>query len=108
MIARGSPAVSLLASHFGIASSRLRDVLVPRLGGRGDLGSYSLVTLVAFAGRVAAYRRAPLDAGTVVLDEKGRTYPLEWVSLREPQFQRPVRRHCRRPSALRAGEIGWW
>jgi hypothetical protein len=49
MIALGSAAVFLLASHSGIASSRLRDVLVRRLGGRGYLGSYSL-TLVAFAG----------------------------------------------------------
>jgi uncharacterized membrane protein len=173
MIALVSAAVSLLGSHFRIASSRLRDVLVRRLGGHGDLGLYSLVTLVAFAVLVAAYGRAPLDvvwmardalklalapimvpafvlavvglttpnptivgaerlfdrldcvrgilrvtrspfpagsglwalahviaagdiagiltfgsvavlglAGTVVLDEKGRTYPLEWVSLR--------------------------
>jgi len=61
MIALVSAAVSLLASRVGIASSRLRDVLVRRLGGRGDLGLYSLVTLVAFAGLVAAYRRAPID-----------------------------------------------
>lgn len=61
MVTLASAAVFLLASHFGIASSRLRDVLVRRLGERGYLTSYSLVTVVAFAGLVAAYRRAPLD-----------------------------------------------
>jgi uncharacterized membrane protein len=68
MIALGSAAVFPLASHFGIASSRRRDVLVRCLGGRGYLGSYSLVTLVAFAGLVAAYRRAPLDVVWIALD----------------------------------------
>lgn len=61
MIALAAAAVFLLASHFAIASSRLRDVLVRRLGERGYLASYSLVAVAAFAGLVAAYRRAPLD-----------------------------------------------
>jgi uncharacterized membrane protein len=68
MNALGSAAVFLLASHFGIACSRRRDVLVRRLGGRGYLGSYSLVTLVAFAGLVAACRRAPLDVVWIAPD----------------------------------------
>jgi hypothetical protein len=53
MIALWSAAVFLLGSHFGTASSRLRDGLVHCLGEHGYLGSYSLVTLVAFAGLVA-------------------------------------------------------
>jgi hypothetical protein len=68
MIALWSAAVFLLGSHFGTASSRLRDGLVHCLGERGYLGSYSLVTLVAFAGLVAAYRRAPLDVVWIALD----------------------------------------
>jgi uncharacterized membrane protein len=55
MIALWSAAVFLLTRHFGTASSRLRDGLVRRLGEHGYLGSYSLVTLVVFAGLVAAY-----------------------------------------------------
>jgi len=90
MIALGSGAVFLLAGHFGLASSGLREVLVRCLRGRGYLGSYSLVTLVALAGLVAAYRIAGILrfgsvavlglAGTGVLDErKGRRYPIEWA-----------------------------
>jgi uncharacterized membrane protein len=68
MIALWSAAVFFLASHFGTATSRLRDRLVRRRGEHGYLGSYSLVTLVAFAGLVAADRRAPLDVVWIALD----------------------------------------
>jgi uncharacterized membrane protein len=47
-------------SHFGLASSRLRDVLVRRVGEVRYLRLYSLVTLTAFAWLIAAYRRAPI------------------------------------------------
>ena len=68
MIALWSAAVFFLASHFGTATSRLRERLVLRRGEHGYFGSYSLVTLVAFAGLVAADRRAPLDVVWIALD----------------------------------------
>jgi uncharacterized membrane protein len=49
----------LPVSHFGISSSRLREVLVRKLGEQPYRGLYSLVTLAAFAWLIAAYRRAP-------------------------------------------------
>ena len=60
MIALGCAALFLLVSHFGPASSRLRDLLVRRMGERGYLALYSVVSVLAFAGLVVAYRRAPL------------------------------------------------
>jgi uncharacterized membrane protein len=52
-------ALVLPLSHFGISSTSLRDALVRRVGEPGYLGLYSLVTVVAFAWLVAAYRHAP-------------------------------------------------
>jgi uncharacterized membrane protein len=54
-------AVFLPLSHYGLSSTRLRDVLVVRLGERGYLGCYSLVALGAFWWLVSAYRQAPLS-----------------------------------------------
>jgi len=53
-------AAFLLASHFGIASTRLRPALVDRIGEGAYLGLYSLVAVAAFAWLVAAYGAAPL------------------------------------------------
>jgi uncharacterized membrane protein len=47
-------------SHFGLSSSRLREVLVHRLGERGFLVLYNAITLAAFAGLAAAFRTAPI------------------------------------------------
>ncbi len=55
-------AVFLPLSHFGISSTRLRDLLVSKLGEQAYLGVYSLVTLGAFAWLVRAYRAAPVHA----------------------------------------------
>ena len=52
-------ALFLPISHFGISSSSLRARLVGALGGRGFLGFYSLVTVVAFSWLIIAYRHAP-------------------------------------------------
>jgi uncharacterized membrane protein len=52
-------AVFLPVSHFGISSTRLRDLLVARLGERGYLAAYSLLTAAAFAWLVSAWRGAP-------------------------------------------------
>ena len=52
-------ALFLPISHFGISSTRLRDVLVSRIGEQGYLGLYSLVTVAAFWWLIAAYRGAP-------------------------------------------------
>jgi uncharacterized membrane protein len=128
MIALGSAAVFPLASHFGIASSRRRDVLVRCLGGRGYLGSYSLVTLVAFAGLVAAYRRAPLDVVWIapdalklalapimvpafVLAVAGRTTPNPTIVGAERLFDRPdcvrgILRVTRNPFLWGSGVVG--
>ena len=47
-------------SHFLIASTRLRRLLVRRFGERRYLASYSTLTLVTFAGLIVAYLRAPV------------------------------------------------
>ena len=52
-------ALFLPISHFGISSTPLRAALVRRLGERGYLAFYSLVTIVAFSWLVIAYRHAP-------------------------------------------------
>jgi len=54
-------AIFLPVSHYGLSSTRLRDVLVGRFGERGYLGFYSLVALGAFGWLVRAYRHAPLS-----------------------------------------------
>lgn len=51
----------LPVSHFGISSSRWRDILVRALGEQPYRGLYSLVTLGAFAWLISAYRNAPTD-----------------------------------------------
>jgi uncharacterized membrane protein len=53
-------ALYLPIGHFGISSTRLRTLLVSRLGERPYLGLYSLNTLVAFTWLVMAYRHAPV------------------------------------------------
>lgn len=52
----------LLASHFGIASTKLRPALVKGLGENAYLGLYSLVAAVAFGWLVWAYGAAPYVA----------------------------------------------
>jgi len=49
----------LLATHFDIASTRLRGVLVARLGEGWYRAVYSLIALVAFVLLARAYDRAP-------------------------------------------------
>lgn len=49
----------LLASHFGISSTRLRPAVVDRLGEGSYRGLYSLVAVVAFGWFVWAYESAP-------------------------------------------------
>lgn len=49
----------LLASHFGVSSTRLRPMLVDRIGTGPYLGLYSLVSVVAFFWLVSAYGAAP-------------------------------------------------
>jgi uncharacterized membrane protein len=44
-----------IATHMGLATSRIRGALVARLGERGFLMLYSLVAAVAFAALVATY-----------------------------------------------------
>jgi len=53
-------ALFLPVSHFGISSTSLRARFVTALGERGFQGLYSLVTVVAFAWLILAYRHAPL------------------------------------------------
>jgi uncharacterized membrane protein len=52
-------AVVLLATHIGLSSSRLRPLLVLRLGERGFLVLYSAISIVAVLWLVMAYNRAP-------------------------------------------------
>ena len=52
-------ALFLPISHFGISSTSLRGALVARLGEKGYLGFYSLVTVIAFGWLIIAYRHAP-------------------------------------------------
>lgn len=49
----------LLATHFGVSSTRLRPLLVDRIGVNAYLSLYSLVSAVAFAWLVAAYGGVP-------------------------------------------------
>ena len=44
-------------SHFGLSSSRLRPLIVEQLGERAFLALYQVITLVAFAWLIAAYRK---------------------------------------------------
>jgi uncharacterized membrane protein len=53
-------ALYLPISHFGISSTRLRTLLVTRIGERPYLGLYSLNTIVAFTWLITSYRHAPL------------------------------------------------
>jgi len=46
-------------SHFGLSSSRLRSLLAERLGERRFLLLYQVITLIAFAWLIAAYRTTP-------------------------------------------------
>lgn len=52
-------AAFLLATHFGVSSSRLRPALVERLGEGPYLGLYSLVSAVAFGWLIWAYASVP-------------------------------------------------
>lgn len=54
-------ALFLPVSHFGISSTRLRDVLVGKLGEQPYLGLYSLITAAAFYWLVRGYRHAPTE-----------------------------------------------
>src|SRR5262245_18502614 len=47
-------------SHFGISSSRLRELLGRTLGERRYLTLYKLITVAAFGWLITAYRRAPI------------------------------------------------
>ncbi|HKD70334.1 MAG TPA: NnrU family protein [Candidatus Binataceae bacterium] len=53
-------ALFLPASHFGLSSSRLRDLLAAKLGERLFLALYNVISLAAFAWLIFAYRAAPL------------------------------------------------
>src|SRR5262245_11827315 len=55
-------ALFLPISLSGISSTSLREKLVARLGERGYLGIYSLVTVVAFGWLIVAYRHAEAQA----------------------------------------------
>jgi uncharacterized membrane protein len=59
MIALVLAALFLPISHFAIASTPLRPMLVRRLGERWYSLAYSLLTLVAFAWLIIAYHQAP-------------------------------------------------
>src|SRR5262245_47596624 len=59
MITLALAAMFLPLSHFLIASTRLRGLLVHRFGERRYLASYSTLTLAAFAWLIVAYLRAP-------------------------------------------------
>jgi uncharacterized membrane protein len=51
-------ALFLPLSHFGISSTPLRGLLIARVGERGYLGLYSLISTIAFACLIIAYRHA--------------------------------------------------
>lgn len=53
-------ALFLIGTHLGISSSDLRPALVARLGERGYLALYSLLSLVAITWLALAWRAAPL------------------------------------------------
>ena len=52
-------ALVMLASHFGISSTPLRETLVARLGERVYLVLYSLIAFAAIAWLISAWARAP-------------------------------------------------
>lgn len=52
-------AAFLLASHFGLSSTRLRPALTARIGERPYLALYSVIALVAIVWLALAYSRAP-------------------------------------------------
>jgi uncharacterized membrane protein len=52
-------AAFLLATHFGISSTGLRDSIVEKLGEQPYRGLYSLIAFAAFAWLVMAWRDAP-------------------------------------------------
>ena len=54
-------ALFLPISHYGLSSTRLRDVLVGAIGERGYQGLYSLIAFGAFYWLISAYRAAPLE-----------------------------------------------
>lgn len=54
-------AAFFLLIHFGIAGSRLRDVLVARLGEKTFRGLFALLSAAGLAWLIFAYRRAPLE-----------------------------------------------
>ena len=60
MIGLALVALFLPLSHFLIASTRPRRLLVRRFGEQRYLAFYSTLTLVTLAGLVAAYLRAPV------------------------------------------------
>jgi uncharacterized membrane protein len=53
-------ALFLPLSHFGLSSSRLRALLVGKLGERRYLTLYQLITVAAFGWLITAYRSAPI------------------------------------------------
>ena len=59
MIELLAAALVLLASHFGISSTPLRDWLVARVGERAYLVLYSLIALAALVWLISAWARAP-------------------------------------------------
>src|SRR5262245_60508207 len=59
MISLALAAMFLPLSHFLIASTRLRGLLVHRFGERRYLAFYSTLALVTFAWLIVAYLRAP-------------------------------------------------
>ena len=60
MIGMALVALFLPLSHFLIASTRLRRLLVRRFGEPRYLACYSTLTLVTLAGLIVAYLRAPV------------------------------------------------
>ena len=59
MIPLALAALFLPMSHFLIASTRLRALLVRRMGEKRYSSAYSLLTVAAFAALILAYRAAP-------------------------------------------------
>jgi uncharacterized membrane protein len=52
-------ALVFTGGHFLLSSTRLRDILVARLGEKGFLGLFSLSALIAFGWLIVSYIRAP-------------------------------------------------
>ena len=49
-----------LLIHFGVSGTRLRDVLVARIGARPYRGAFALASIVGLVWMSGAYRRAPM------------------------------------------------